>query len=143
MIPDSREVDASEAKVALWEEMDRLQEWASKNLKKFNKHKCKAFYMGKHNLGVQHKLGSTQLESSTVEMDLGVLMDSNLNMTGHCAAVPSKANRMLRSTGTSLAEMSSCLSGHAWNTVFTWSSLYKKDVLKECLFVPLLIQRKG
>ena len=53
---------------------DRLEEWASKNLMKFNK-KCKIMHLGTHNLGVQHRLGSTWLEGSSVERDLGVRWD--------------------------------------------------------------------
>ncbi|GAB0176921.1 mitochondrial enolase superfamily member 1 [Grus japonensis] len=71
------------------------KDWANKNLMKFNKDKCKVLHLGKHNPGVQHRLGSTQLGSSSVERDLGVLVDSKLNMSEQCAAVAKKANRML------------------------------------------------
>ena len=62
---------------------------------KFNKEKCKIMHLGKHNPGVQHRLGSTWLESSSVEKDLGVLVDRKLNMSKQCAAAAKKANRML------------------------------------------------
>ena len=42
----SGEVDTSEGKAALQEDLDRLEEWASKNLMKFNK-KCKVMHLGK------------------------------------------------------------------------------------------------
>ena len=91
----SGEVDTSEGRATLQEDLDRLEEWANKNLTKFNKNKCKVLHLGKHNPGVQHRLGSTQLGSSSVERDLGVLMDNKHNMSEHCAAGAKKANRML------------------------------------------------
>ncbi|KAK4815527.1 hypothetical protein QYF61_003219 [Mycteria americana] len=71
----SGEVDTSEGRATLQEDLDRLEEWANKNLMKFNKDKCKVLHLGKHHPGVQHRLGSTQLGSSSVERDLGVLVD--------------------------------------------------------------------
>lgn len=61
---------------------------------KFNKDKCKVLQLGKHNPGVQHKLGSTWLGSSSVEGGSGVLVD-RLNMRKQWAAAARKANRML------------------------------------------------
>ena len=62
---------------------------------KFNKDKCKVLYLGKHNPGMQHRLESTWLRSSSVERDLGVLADNKLNRSEQCAAAAKKANRML------------------------------------------------
>jgi len=63
---------------------------------KFNKDKCKILHLGKHNPGVQHRLGSTQLGSSSVERDLGVLVDKKINTSEQCAAaVAKKAHRIL------------------------------------------------
>ena len=53
----SGEVDASEGRATLQEVLDRLDEWANKNLMKFNKGKCKVLRLGKLNPGVQHTLG--------------------------------------------------------------------------------------
>ncbi|GAB0184910.1 mitochondrial enolase superfamily member 1 [Grus japonensis] len=75
----SGEVDASEGRATLQEDLDRLEEWANKNLMKFNKDKCKVLHLGKHNPGVQHRMGSTWLEISSVERDLGVPVDNKLN----------------------------------------------------------------
>jgi len=44
---------------------------------------------------VQHRLGSTQLGSSSVERELVVLVDNKLNMSEQCAGVAKKANSML------------------------------------------------
>ena len=64
--------DTSEGRATLQEDLDELEEWANKNMK-FNKNKCKVLHLGKHNPGVQDRLGSTRLRSSSVERDLGVL----------------------------------------------------------------------
>ncbi|GAB0192430.1 mitochondrial enolase superfamily member 1 [Grus japonensis] len=53
----SGEVDTSEGRATLQEDLDRLEEWANKNLMKFNKDECKVLHLGKHNPGVQHRLG--------------------------------------------------------------------------------------
>ncbi|KAK4824608.1 hypothetical protein QYF61_016877 [Mycteria americana] len=87
----SGEVDTVEGN----EDLDRLEEWANKNLTKFNKDKCKFLHLGKHNPGVQHKMEFTRLGSSSMERDLGVLVDNKLNMSEQCAAVAKQANRML------------------------------------------------
>lgn len=44
---------------------------ANKNLMKSSKDNCQVLHLGKHNPGVQHGLGSTQLGSISVERDLG------------------------------------------------------------------------
>ena len=77
----SGEADTSEGRATLQEDLDRLEEWANKNLMKFNKDKCKVLHLGKHNPGVEHRLGSTRLGSSSVERDLGILVDKQLNMS--------------------------------------------------------------
>ncbi|GAB0209268.1 mitochondrial enolase superfamily member 1 [Grus japonensis] len=82
----SGEVDTSEGRATLQEDLDRLEEWANKNLMKFNKDKCKVLHLGKHNPRVQHRLGSTWLESSSVERDLGVLVDNKLNERTMCCS---------------------------------------------------------
>ena len=55
----SGEVDTLEGRATLPEDLDRLEEWANKNLMKFNKDKCKVLHLGKHNPAVQHRLRST------------------------------------------------------------------------------------
>ncbi|GAB0203278.1 mitochondrial enolase superfamily member 1 [Grus japonensis] len=91
----SGEMDTSEGRATLQEDLDRLEEWANKNLMKFNKDKHKVLYLEKHHLEAQHRLGSTWLESSSVERNLGVLVYNKLNMSEQCAAAAKKANRML------------------------------------------------
>ncbi|KAK4829963.1 hypothetical protein QYF61_008094 [Mycteria americana] len=63
-------------------DLDRLENWAKRNLMKFSKGKCKVLHLGRNNPGHWDKLGAGQLENSSAEKDLGVLVDSKLTM-GH------------------------------------------------------------
>ena len=75
----SGEVDTSEGRATLQQDLDRLEEQANKNVRKFYKDKLKVLHLGKHNPGARHRLGSTRLGSSSVEKNLGVLVDNKLN----------------------------------------------------------------
>ncbi|GAB0188993.1 mitochondrial enolase superfamily member 1 [Grus japonensis] len=130
----SGEVDNSEGRATLQEDLGRLEEWANKNLMK-SKDKCKVVHLGKYNPGVQHELGSTWLESSSVERDLGVLVDNKLNMNKQCAAVAKQANRMLgcinkgitnRDKEVIIPLYSAFVRPHLEYCVQFWSPLYKK-----------------
>jgi len=84
-----------EERATLQEDLDRLEEWVNKNLMKCNTEKFKVLHLGKHNPGVPHRLGSTCRWSSSVERNLGVLVDNKCKTSEQCAAVAKKANRML------------------------------------------------
>ena len=45
------------------------------------KRKCKSLHLGRSNLRHQYTLGTTQVESSFAEKDLGVLLVTKLNMS--------------------------------------------------------------
>ncbi|KAK4826263.1 hypothetical protein QYF61_006710 [Mycteria americana] len=133
----SGKVDTLEGRATLQEDLDRLEEWANKNLMKFNKDKCKVLHLGKHNPGVPHRLGSTRLGSSSIERDLGVLVDNKLNMSKQRAAVAKKANRMLGCINKGITSRdkeviipldSVLVRPHLEYCVQFWSPLYKKDV---------------
>lgn len=56
-----------EGRVSLQKDLDRLEEWANKNLMKFNKDKVNVLHLGKHNPCEQDRLGSSQLGTISVE----------------------------------------------------------------------------
>lgn len=70
------------------------EEGDDSNLIKFNKGKWKVLHLGRNNLKHKYVLGITQLESSSVEKYLGVLLDVKLNMSQQCTFV-AKANGIL------------------------------------------------
>ncbi|KAK4827617.1 hypothetical protein QYF61_019542 [Mycteria americana] len=62
---------------------------------KFSKGKCKALHLGRNNPMHDYMLGATQVENSIAKRDLGVLVDTKLNMTQQCAPMAKKAKGIL------------------------------------------------
>ncbi|GAB0208311.1 mitochondrial enolase superfamily member 1 [Grus japonensis] len=68
-----------------------MEKWAHRKIMKFNK-KCKVLHLGRNSTHA----GANQLESSFAEKDLGVLVDTKLNISQKYALVAKAANGILR-----------------------------------------------
>lgn len=104
-----------------------LEKGANRKTMEFIKGKCKCLYLGKNYPRHQYCLGVKKLESGFAERDLGVLMDTKLNMNQECAFAAEVANSSLGCISRSVASrlrqvilpLYSALVGHIWSAGFS------------------------
>jgi len=75
--------------------LNTLYQWSQTWLMEFNMDKCVCIHVGKNNINYEYHLGTTKLNNSVKEKELGVIIDNSLNFSDQCAATVKKANRML------------------------------------------------
>ncbi|GAB0208382.1 hypothetical protein GRJ2_003303900 [Grus japonensis] len=117
-------------------DLNRLEKWTDRNLMKFNK-KCKVLHLGRNNPRHKYMPWATQLESSSAEKNLGVLVDTKLNMSQQCALAAKVANGILgcirrsvasRSREVILPLCSALMRTHLECYVQFWAPLCKKGI---------------
>ncbi|CAM4490449.1 unnamed protein product [Lepidochelys olivacea] len=128
-------VDMVAGRDRIQRDLDKLEDWAKRNLMRFNKDKCRVLRLGRH----RYRPGTEWLGNSSAEKDLGVTVDEKLDMSRQCALVAKKANGILgcisRGIASGLRDMvvplySTLVRPHLEYYVQFWAPHYKKDVEK-------------
>lgn len=76
-------------------DLDKIFQWSVDWQMSFNTDKCTVIHMGKNNNEAEYKMGDKILKKSTVERDLGVLIDCSGKASEQCALAAKKANAVL------------------------------------------------
>ncbi|CAM4539814.1 unnamed protein product [Lepidochelys olivacea] len=134
-----REVDMLEGRDKVQSDLDKLEDWAKRNLIRFKKDKCRVLNLGRKNPMHPYRLETNWLRSISAEKDLGITVDEKLDMSQQCALVAKKANGILGCISRSIASKSrdviillysALVRPHLEYCVQFWSPHYRRDVDK-------------
>ena len=79
----NRRIGTEGGREILQRDLDRIREWAEKWKMEFNVGKCKIMHLGKKNPKHSYTMGGVELEKTSEERDLGVLVDDRLEFDRH------------------------------------------------------------
>jgi len=99
-------VDLFEGRKALQRDLDRLDGWAEANCMRFNQAKFQVLHLGPTTPCNATGLGRSGWKAAQQKKNLGVLVDSQLNMSQQCARVTKEANSILACVRNSVASRS-------------------------------------
>ena len=88
-------INSTEDRKKLQEDLDKLQHWSERWLLNFNRDKCKVMSFGARNPKYTYFMGGVQLVHSNQEKDLGVIVTPNLKPSTQVARAAASANSVL------------------------------------------------
>ena len=120
-------VDTVENTERFQEGINRLEQWSRTWQMQFNTSKCKVMHLGRRgNPGHVYRMGDTALENTSVEKDIGVMVQDSLKPSLHCAKAAARANAVL-------GQISRAVLYRDSNTFVRLYIVYVRPILEYCI----------